>query len=618
MIIPVSKIQIIGPQSVLMDLIKFLKNKKIVHPEREITYFCGDLRTCLKNYNSEEESVKEKILYESLKRKIEEFFVLTKDIDIQNMENDKPDKNLLSIAEIEEDLIFVKNWMKKLEDIKRRKEEIEFYLKFLYLTKENFGEHIDFSNLEIIGLLLKNKESVERLKKLLEEKGGDLYKIITKTDEKNNFICLIVYPKEIKEFLKKSLKELNFPEIVTPSEQSDSSLTEKIKSMEGKIALLEVQMNTIRENLNKRVSEKRNIYLHQLNFLKEKLREMEDRVYIYKSEKLFFLFGWIPKQKVDELKRELSEKFKDIVLEELEILEEEKEKVPVILQNRKYFEAYQIFTNIFPLPCYSSYDPTIFLGIFFPIFFGLIVGDIGYGLIIIILTILGQIFLKKAFLKEFLKVLFYGGLSSIIFGFLFGEFFGRLGENINFIKAFKFFDREHSIIHMFLISICVGIAHVLLGFLLNFIRPAHKKERLVSLILIFCIFLLVVISYLIYKGVSFAVVSFLIFISILFMFFAIVLYGIIFPLELIKAIGNIVSYGRIMAIGLSSVILANVANNFFGATGNVFVGILIAIFIHLINILLSVFSPTIHSLRLHYVEFFSKFMKFGGRKFSPL
>jgi V/A-type H+-transporting ATPase subunit I len=73
-----------------------------------------------------------------------------------------------------------------------------------------------------------------------------------------------------------------------------------------------------------------------------------------------------------------------------------------------------------------------------------------------------------------------------------------------------------------------------------------------------------------------------------------------------------------MAIGLASVLLAFVANSFTGMAGNIVVGVVVAGLLHLINIILGVFSPTIHALRLHYVEFFSKFMEPGGRRFEPL
>jgi len=94
--------------------------------------------------------------------------------------------------------------------------------------------------------------------------------------------------------------------------------------------------------------------------------------------------------------------------------------------------------------------------------------------------------------------------------------------------------------------------------------------------------------------------------------------GLLAPLELLKHVGNIVSYARIMAIGLTSVLLAHVANNMVGTMGSVWLGVFAGIMLHGFNIVLGIFAPTIHALRLHYVEFFSKIVSDGGREYKPL
>jgi V/A-type H+-transporting ATPase subunit I len=89
------------------------------------------------------------------------------------------------------------------------------------------------------------------------------------------------------------------------------------------------------------------------------------------------------------------------------------------------------------------------------------------------------------------------------------------------------------------------------------------------------------------------------------------------PIEFVGLIGNILSYLRIAAIGLASVYLAKVANDMAGLAGNLVVGAMLAVFFHALNLVLGAFSPTIHSLRLHYVEFFRKFYEGGGRAYQP-
>ena len=90
------------------------------------------------------------------------------------------------------------------------------------------------------------------------------------------------------------------------------------------------------------------------------------------------------------------------------------------------------------------------------------------------------------------------------------------------------------------------------------------------------------------------------------------------PVELLSTVGNILSYLRLAAIGLASVYLAMVGNMLAVRAGSMLVGVLIAVLFHALNIALGAFSPTIHALRLHYVEFFTKFYESGGEPFQPL
>jgi V/A-type H+-transporting ATPase subunit I len=93
--------------------------------------------------------------------------------------------------------------------------------------------------------------------------------------------------------------------------------------------------------------------------------------------------------------------------------------------------------------------------------------------------------------------------------------------------------------------------------------------------------------------------------------------GIIAPIEMLSTVGNILSYARVMALGTASVIMAAVANRMAGALGSVLVGVLFALLFHFVNFALGLFSPTIHALRLHYVEFFGKFFSPGGLEYRP-
>jgi V/A-type H+-transporting ATPase subunit I len=93
--------------------------------------------------------------------------------------------------------------------------------------------------------------------------------------------------------------------------------------------------------------------------------------------------------------------------------------------------------------------------------------------------------------------------------------------------------------------------------------------------------------------------------------------GIIAAVELLSTLGNMLSYARVMALGLASVMLAIVANRMSGVVGSTVVGVLLALLFHLVNFGIGVFGPSIHALRLHYVEFFGKFYSPGGMRYQP-
>jgi V/A-type H+-transporting ATPase subunit I len=180
------------------------------------------------------------------------------------------------------------------------------------------------------------------------------------------------------------------------------------------------------------------------------------------------------------------------------------------------------------------------------------------------------------------------------------------------------FDREDAIVPFLLLAVAIGAVHVLLGLVLGVVsarrHPRQAMGRGISALMI----VLVILALLAAVGVlprqffSPAAIGLLVAFPVL-----IVLEGLVAPIELLATLGNILSYARIMALGVASVMLAVVANKMVGAIGSVAVGILFALLFHLVNFVIAVFSPTIHALRLHYVEFFGKFYSPGGVRYQP-
>jgi V/A-type H+-transporting ATPase subunit I len=207
----------------------------------------------------------------------------------------------------------------------------------------------------------------------------------------------------------------------------------------------------------------------------------------------------------------------------------------------------------------------------------------------------------------------------VIFGALYGEYFGDAGAH--WLGVEPWLDRRESFLPMLYFAVGVGSAHVLVGLALGVAvamkgrRPREAVTRLLTAAALICVLgliatLVLPVGELLRRPllIGLAILSPLLLIA----------GGLLAPFELVRHIGNIISYVRLMAVGLASVLLAHVANRLAGAVGSAWVGVTAAVALHAFNILLGVFAPTVHALRLHYVEFFSKFFEPGGRPYRPL
>jgi V/A-type H+-transporting ATPase subunit I len=338
------------------------------------------------------------------------------------------------------------------------------------------------------------------------------------------------------------------------------------------------------------------------------------------TPRAFVLEGWVPangrKDLESALRRDVGE---DVVVSELSSEEWESEDAPVVLSNPRLLRPFEALIRIMPLPRYGTVDPTPFVAVFFPAFFGLMMGDVGYGLVLAALGLVLHARSKPGtLLRNVSEIIGPCALFAIIAGFLFGELFGDLGHRWFGLKPIAF-SREEALIPFLLLAVAIGAVHILLGLGLKVASNFRRHPRaalgggLSALMLVLIILaLLAAVDVLPKAFFTPAAIGLLVAFPVL-----IVLEGLVAPIELLSTIGNILSYARIMALGVASVMLAVVANRMVGAVGSVAVGIVFALLFHLVNFAIALFSPTIHALRLHYVEFFGKFYSPGGVRYEP-
>ncbi|MDT8306158.1 MAG: V-type ATP synthase subunit I [Anaerolineae bacterium] len=343
------------------------------------------------------------------------------------------------------------------------------------------------------------------------------------------------------------------------------------------------------------------------------------------TDTTFVLAGWVPETEYQRVRDMLTDEVGEtLYIEPLRMTPERRERAPVQLKNPAPARPFESLVSLLTLPRYGHIDPTRLMAFFMPVFFGMILGDVGYGALLIVLSLFLRRKLRKGVARDVVVVLAMGAGWAIVFGFLFGELFGTLGEEIGLHPLW--FDRasaEH-VSALLIMSLVVGAVHITLGLILGLFEALRDRSRshllerggmLLGLVSLFFI-VAVAVDYL-PRGLMSPAIAGLI-VGIVLLGSSLGWLGVIMgPIEFIGLVGNVLSYLRIAAIGLASVYLAKVANDVAGAVGTLIVGVIIAVLIHALNLVLAAFSPTIHSLRLHYVEFFRKFYEGGGRPYRP-
>jgi V/A-type H+-transporting ATPase subunit I len=262
-------------------------------------------------------------------------------------------------------------------------------------------------------------------------------------------------------------------------------------------------------------------------------------------------------------------------------------------------------------------DPTPFVAVFFPMLFGVVVGDVGYGVAIAAIAVWLRLAGPRT--RALAKIAGAVAIYTIVFGLLYGELFGDLGARWFGMRPL-WFDRHGAVLGFLVLAIALGVVHLVLGLAIAAISRWRRDRReaigrgLTGVMLVVVVIaLLALFERLPGVLVQPAVIAILVMLPVI-----VVLEGATALLDFMTIIGHVLSYARVMALGTASVMLAIVANRMHGAFASAAIGIAFALVFHLVNFAITLFSPTIHVMRLHYVEFFGTFFEPGGGPYRPL
>ena len=436
---------------------------------------------------------------------------------------------------------------------------------------------------------------------------------------------LVVTPGEFAAEIESLLGEKDISRLRLPPEFVAAPPDVALAAIQRRMTAIPDEIQAIEEKLRNLDAEWRERLALWRNTLQDSLDTYDVLSQVGETEQAFIIAGWVPAKDFEKLKKALeSDVDASVFLNELSLTPAAKKMTPVALVNPAPVRPFESLVGLLSTPRYDGIDPSCLMAFFMPLFFGMMLGDIGYGLLLLVISLVLLRRFKGGFPRDILKVLMMGSVWAILFGLLFGEFFGTLGEHLGMHPLW--FDRGSSeyLIALLALSVGVGAAHITLGLVLGVWEALrersknHLLERGGMLLGLVALFLLVgVFANLLPKVMMTPAVAGLI-VGMVLLGAPLGLPGLLVgPIEFISLIGNVLSYMRIAAIGLASVYLAKVANDVAGAFGSLVVGLIIAVLIHSLNLVMGAFSPIIHSLRLHYVEFFRKFYEGGGRPYEP-
>lgn len=623
MIVRMSRIEILGPKELLLPVLALIRELEVFQVDPEWREESDETKGReLKPVELDRETLNERIFLSDLRLKIDELCACLPGLPARESYLN-PENVLHTIAAtVEEHGATCRELARKRELLCREKSELERHATFLAALSELLGKVETKTGLEFIGVTIKDPAALEQLMTQVHRLTAGKFEIVSLTAADNTLIGLITTPSETADKVKRALSVEHVPELSFPPALQDLSLPEKLRRMAARLAEVNAGIAAVDQELEHFSRHWLAIYLRVRAWVDDRLAILKTSASVHETDLCFFIHGWLPAEDLVRLCGELQREFAGmVVVEERQMLEEELENVPVALKNPPYFRPFEQFARLLPLPRYTSYDPTPFLGIFFPLFFGMMLGDTGHGLVLLLFA-LGLLWRckKGSILRDGAQILLVSSLYAIFFGFCYGEFFGSFGRDL-FGFSHLVIERETAILPMLIFALSVGVMHIVLGLILGLstaLKRKSKKEALFKLVnigVILCLVVLALGQALPLPKVLFRPIIITLAVSIPLLFIS---GGLLAPLEMLKNIGNIISYTRIMAIGLTSVFLATAANQLAGRTGEIVTGTIVAGLLHGVSIIVGIFAPTVHALRLHYVEFFSKFLEHGGKRFAPL
>ena len=438
---------------------------------------------------------------------------------------------------------------------------------------------------------------------------------------------LVMCHGSVKERALSALRDLGFSTVsfrgmTGTAKENDKALAENLAALEKE-----------RQEIEQRIAGlggKREALLEASDRAAIALRREEAKSRLVGTDKVFLLEGWLPADRCAEIEKTL--KPFTCAIETREPTEDEYPQVPVQLKNSKLTRPLNMVTEMYSLPAYGTLDPNPLMAPFFILFYGIMMADMGYGLLMMIASvIISKKYRPKGMSGELFSLLGLCGISTFIMGALTGGFFGDFLTQLVAIVSPgtvfalpKLFDPLDDLTMILIGSMALGMVQIVTGMAISLIEKCKRKKFLDA-------FFEEITWWIVFIGIALLALGKGA--AVLYVGCALVLLG---PIVQGKGwgkltgvfgslynhvtgyFGDILSYTRLMALMLAGSVIAQVFNMLAAMPGNVIAFIIISMLGNAMNFGLNLLGCYVHDLRLQCLEFFNKFYVDGGKPFRPM
>ena len=438
---------------------------------------------------------------------------------------------------------------------------------------------------------------------------------------------LVMCHGSVKERALSALRDLGFSTVsfrgmTGTAKENDKALAENLAALEKE-----------RQEIEQRIAGlggKREALLEASDRAAIALRREEAKSRLVGTDKVFLLEGWLPADRCAALEKAL-EPF-TCAIETREPTEDEYPQVPVQLKNNKLTRPLNMVTEMYSLPAYGTLDPNPLMAPFFILFYGIMMADMGYGLLMMIASvIISKKYRPKGTSGELFSLLGLCGISTFIMGALTGGFFGDFLTQLVAIVSPgtvfalpKLFDPLDDLTMILIGPMALGMVQIVTGMAISLIEKCKRKKFLDA-------FFEEITWWIVFVGIALLALGKGA--AVLYVGCALVLLG---PIVQGKGwgkltgvfgslynhvtgyFGDILSYTRLMALMLAGSVIAQVFNMLAAMPGNVIAFIIISMLGNAMNFGLNLLGCYVHDLRLQCLEFFNKFYVDGGKPFRPM